>query len=396
MRPPRASILVPLRWPSRSRHLQDDLGPDAAGGVSHDLDGILHLGIDQDVGAHRRASARRSSFGSIANTFQAPAARAIATAKSPIGPHPMTATGFVARSSPPAVPNVACTALPNGSMIDATSGRIPSPTTHAFCAGMTTYSANAPSVSTPKIRRFSQMCILPVRHVEQCPQAMCVSAATRPRHDDRTRRSPVDPTGRLSVRRHGGAFVAAETHIACGHCSTCRTGRMHICENLRILGVDTDGAFAEYVVIRHRMRGSSARGSSPTLHRSWSRSATPCMPRSGPPVARTGDEPRRGHRVRADRALRGGDRSCGGRLEGVRDRANDDRRALAATMGADILVDPRCKIPSRSCETPPAASGRGRPGDVREREGHRRGTRMLAEVDACRCSDSPTGRSRWT
>ena len=46
-----------------------------------------------------------------------------------------------------------------------------------------------------------------------------------------------------------GAFVAAETHIACGHCATCQTGRAHICENLRILGVDMDGAFAEYVVL---------------------------------------------------------------------------------------------------------------------------------------------------
>ncbi|MGE5461642.1 MAG: aminotransferase class V-fold PLP-dependent enzyme, partial [Solirubrobacterales bacterium] len=46
-----------------------------------------------------------------------------------------------------------------------------------------------------------------------------------------------------------GAFVAAETHIACGYCATCRTGRAHICQNLRILGVDTDGAFAEFVVI---------------------------------------------------------------------------------------------------------------------------------------------------
>ncbi len=46
-----------------------------------------------------------------------------------------------------------------------------------------------------------------------------------------------------------GSFVAAETHIACGHCTTCQTGRAHICENLRILGVDTDGAFAEYVVL---------------------------------------------------------------------------------------------------------------------------------------------------
>lgn len=46
-----------------------------------------------------------------------------------------------------------------------------------------------------------------------------------------------------------GAFVAAETHIACGRCSTCRGGRPHICENLRILGVDTDGAFAEFVLL---------------------------------------------------------------------------------------------------------------------------------------------------
>jgi threonine 3-dehydrogenase len=45
-----------------------------------------------------------------------------------------------------------------------------------------------------------------------------------------------------------GAFVAAETHLFCGHCSSCRTGRAHICQNLRILGVDVDGAFADYLV----------------------------------------------------------------------------------------------------------------------------------------------------
>ena len=31
--------------------------------------------------------------------------------------------------------------------------------------------------------------------------------------------------------------------------ATCRTGRAHICERLRILGVDTDGAFADHVVV---------------------------------------------------------------------------------------------------------------------------------------------------
>ena len=46
-----------------------------------------------------------------------------------------------------------------------------------------------------------------------------------------------------------GAFVAAETHVACGQCSTCRTGRAHICEHLKILGVDIEGAFAEYLVL---------------------------------------------------------------------------------------------------------------------------------------------------
>ena len=48
---------------------------------------------------------------------------------------------------------------------------------------------------------------------------------------------------------HEGVFIAAETHIACGHCPTCQTGRAHICENLKILGVDMDGVFAEYVVV---------------------------------------------------------------------------------------------------------------------------------------------------
>ncbi len=46
-----------------------------------------------------------------------------------------------------------------------------------------------------------------------------------------------------------GDFVSAETHIPCGYCKQCRTGNMHICRNLKILGVDTNGAFAEYVVI---------------------------------------------------------------------------------------------------------------------------------------------------
>src|SRR5881296_3482609 len=49
-----------------------------------------------------------------------------------------------------------------------------------------------------------------------------------------------------------GVFVSAEGHVFCGFCPPCRSGRAHICENLRILGVDFDGGFADYVVIPER------------------------------------------------------------------------------------------------------------------------------------------------
>ena len=46
-----------------------------------------------------------------------------------------------------------------------------------------------------------------------------------------------------------GQLVTAEGHIVCGHCLQCRTGNSHICKNTRIIGVDRDGAFAEYIVM---------------------------------------------------------------------------------------------------------------------------------------------------
>src|SRR6266496_4276165 len=46
-----------------------------------------------------------------------------------------------------------------------------------------------------------------------------------------------------------GHLVTAEGHIVCGHCLQCRTGNSHICKNTRIIGVDRDGAFAEYIVM---------------------------------------------------------------------------------------------------------------------------------------------------
>jgi threonine 3-dehydrogenase len=46
-----------------------------------------------------------------------------------------------------------------------------------------------------------------------------------------------------------GELVGAETHIVDWTCYQCRTGRQHVCQNLRVLGVHVPGSFAEYVVI---------------------------------------------------------------------------------------------------------------------------------------------------
>jgi len=46
-----------------------------------------------------------------------------------------------------------------------------------------------------------------------------------------------------------GQLVTAEGHIVCGHCLQCRTGNGHICRRTQIIGVDRDGAFAEFIVM---------------------------------------------------------------------------------------------------------------------------------------------------
>lgn len=49
-----------------------------------------------------------------------------------------------------------------------------------------------------------------------------------------------------------GDFVSAEMHVNCGYCQQCRIGQPHICQNLEIIGIDRDGAFAEFVRIPAR------------------------------------------------------------------------------------------------------------------------------------------------
>lgn len=143
-----------------------------------------------------------------------------------------------------------------------------------------------------------------------------------------------------------GAFVAAETHIACGHCSTCRTGRAHICENLRILGVDTDGGFAGYVVIPAQNAWIVGEGIDPdvasimepfgnAVHATFGTEGGEDLATN--PVAVIGCGPIGLFSVGIARAA--------GAWKVMAIEPNDERRALAAKMGADLLVDPKVEDP---------------------------------------------------
>ena len=46
-----------------------------------------------------------------------------------------------------------------------------------------------------------------------------------------------------------GDQVSGEGHIVCGTCRNCRAGRRHLCIRTKSVGVNRDGAFADYVVL---------------------------------------------------------------------------------------------------------------------------------------------------
>ena len=55
--------------------------------------------------------------------------------------------------------------------------------------------------------------------------------------------------GSLVADVREGDRVTAEGHIVCGRCHLCRTGNAHVCPNTRIIGVDRDGCFADYIAM---------------------------------------------------------------------------------------------------------------------------------------------------
>src|SRR5882762_8560151 len=116
-----------------------------------------------------------------------------------------------------------------------------------------------------------------------------------------------------------GDFVSAEMHVNCGHCHQCRLGEGHICQNLRIIGIDQDGAFAEFVKI--------------PASNIWKLDAA--IPEHyGAILDPLGNAV---HTVLAGAIA--GAKACGSSTVFATE-TNEQRRAMAKKMGADVVVNP--------------------------------------------------------
>ncbi len=134
-----------------------------------------------------------------------------------------------------------------------------------------------------------------------------------------------------------GDFVAVETHLVCGTCYQCRTGRMHVCRNLKILGFDADGSFAEFVKVPARNCWKVP----PSIPREW----VSLMEPMGNAVDTVLAEPISGLRI----AILGCGpiglmgiaiaKACGAAWV-LASEPDPFRRELAKRMGADLVVNP--------------------------------------------------------
>jgi threonine 3-dehydrogenase len=134
-----------------------------------------------------------------------------------------------------------------------------------------------------------------------------------------------------------GDFVSAEMHVNCGHCHQCRLGEAHICQNLRIIGIDQDGAFAEFV----KIPASNIWKLDPAIPEHYGAILDPlgnavhtvlAGPIAGQTVLVTGCGPIGLMSIAVAKA-------CGSSTVFATE-TNEQRRAMAKKMGADVVVNP--------------------------------------------------------
>jgi threonine 3-dehydrogenase len=134
-----------------------------------------------------------------------------------------------------------------------------------------------------------------------------------------------------------GDLVSAEMHVACGKCMQCRIGEAHICQHVRILGVDEDGAFAEYAIIPE----TNIWKLSPQIPHEYASLLDPLgnavhAVLSGPIAAQTVAVTGCGAIGLFSIAVA---KACGAaKVFAVE--VNEHRRAVAAQMGADVVMNP--------------------------------------------------------
>jgi threonine 3-dehydrogenase len=140
-----------------------------------------------------------------------------------------------------------------------------------------------------------------------------------------------------------GERVTVETHVVDWTCYQCRTGRAHVCQNMRILGVHMPGAFAEYVALPE-VNAWVYEGLSPEIaalqeplgnavHAAFVEEV------AGETTLVTGCGP---IGLMAIRVLK----KAGARIVIATD-INEERRDMALTMGADVVLDGRDDVVAR-------------------------------------------------
>ena len=137
---------------------------------------------------------------------------------------------------------------------------------------------------------------------------------------------------------HPGDLVSGEGHVTCGVCRHCLAGRRHLCAHTQGLGVNRDGAFAEYVVLPvtnvwHHWPGIDEDVASVFDPFGNAVHTALTFPVLGEDVLITGAGP---IGLMATAVAR----HAGARYIVVSE-PNETRRKIAARMGATVTVDPR-------------------------------------------------------
>ena len=147
----------------------------------------------------------------------------------------------------------------------------------------------------------------------------------------------VERVGEEVAAVRAGDFVSAEMHVNCGHCHQCRVGEAHICQNLRIIGIDQDGAFAEFV----KIPASNIIKLDPSIPEHYGAILDPlgnavhtvlAGPIAGRTVLVTGCGPIGLMSIAVAKA-------CGSSTVFATE-TNEHRRTMARKMGADVVVNP--------------------------------------------------------